>query len=77
MNLIKKLPGRLINAVFTLVFALIGGLAAMIYTTVYSTIKSAKDGRIDPVEQRATEHKAFVLYCNLLRKIPFLIIDRQ
>ena len=77
MNLIKKLPGRLINAVLTLVIALVGGLAAMIYTTVYSTIKSAKDGRIDAIEQRATEHKAFILYWNLLRKIPFLKIDKQ
>ena len=77
MNLIKKLPGRLISAVFTLVFALIGGLAAIIYSTVYSTIMSAKDGRIDAIEQRETEHKAFVVYWNLLRKIPFLYIDRQ
>ena len=77
MNLIKKLPGRLINVVFTLVLALIGGLVAMIYSTLYSTMMSAKDGKIDVVEQRATEHKAFVLYWNLLRKIPFLVIDRQ
>tara|TARA_R110002020_G_scaffold315933_2_gene531001 strand:+ start:2225 stop:2479 length:255 start_codon:yes stop_codon:yes gene_type:complete len=77
MNLIKKLLGRVINAVLTLVLALIGGLVAMIYSTIYSTIIAAKDGNIDIVEQKATEHKAFVLYWNLLRRIPFLKVDKQ